>query len=248
MSVPGMFFGIGVGPGEPGLIPVIAWEFLKQCDMIFLPRAATMDHSVARHCLPPNEIPEERFREVEFAMESNHDVLCKHYASLAENIAAELRTGKDIAYLTIGDPFTYSTYIYTLAAVKDCLPELRHRTFPGVTSYCAVAAAAEFPLGEGKERVLILPCPDELSELRAAIETQEIVVLMKIGKRLPAVLGLLKEMGIAANCAFARHVGMEDEIVQNGVHEMEPEKSLGYLATMLIRKTPAKRSRVGIQP
>ncbi len=242
-----MFCGIGVGPGEPGLIPVIAWEFLKRCDVIFLPRATTMDHSVARQCLPANEIPEERFREVEFTMASDRDVLCEHYASLAKSVAGELRTGKDIAYLTIGDPFTYSTYIYTLAALKDCLPELRHRTFPGVTSYCAVAAAAEFPLGEGKERVLILPCPDEMSELRAAIVAQEIVVLMKIGKRLPAVLGLLKEMGIAANCVFARHVGMDDELIYNGVEEMEPQKSLGYLATMLIRKSPQKRRRGGIQ-
>jgi precorrin-2/cobalt-factor-2 C20-methyltransferase len=245
MSMPGMFCGIGVGPGEPGLIPVTAWEFLKRCDLIFVPRATTMDHSVARRCLPANEIPDERFREVEFAMESDRDLLCEHYAALAETIAAELRAGKDTAYLTIGDPFTYSTYTYTLAALKYCLPELRHRTYPGVTSYCAVAAATEFPLGEGKERVLILPCPDELPELRCAIETHEIVVLMKIGKRLPAVLALLQEMGIAANCAFARRVGMDDEVVQKGVHHLEPEKSLGYLATMLIRKGPAKKSHAG---
>ena len=247
MSILGMFCGIGAGPGEPGLIPVIAWEYLKRCDVIFAPRATTMDHSVARQCLPPNEIPGERFREVEFAMGSNRDLLRGHYASVAKTIAAELRTGKEIAYLTIGDPFTYSTYIYTLAALKDFLPELRHRTFPGVTSYSAVAAAAEFPLGEGKERVLILPCPDELSELRSAIEAQEIVVLMKIGKRLPAVLELLKEMGIAANCVFGRHVGMDDGIVQIGVDELEPEKSLGYLATMLIRKSPPQRCQAGIQ-
>ena len=247
MSTPGMFCGIGVGPGEPGLIPVIAWEFLKRCDVIFVPRATTMDYSVARRCLPANEIPDERFREVEFTMDSNRDVLCEHYATLAEKIAAELRAGKDIAYLTIGDPFTYSTYTYALTALKDCLPELRHRTYPGVTSYCAVAAATEFPLGEGKEHVLILPCPDELPELRAAIEWHDIVVLMKIGKRLPAVLALLEEMGIAGNCAFARHVGMDDEVIHSGVHNMEPEKSLGYLATMLIRKSPAKKRHAGAQ-
>ena len=247
MSTPGMFCGIGVGPGEPGLIPVIAWEFLKRCDVIFVPRATTKDHSAARRCLPPNEIPDERFRQVEFTMDSNRDVLCEHYRTLAEMIAAELRAGKDIAYLTIGDPFMYSTYTYTLAALKDCLPELRHRTYPGVTSYCAVAAATEFPLGEGKERVLILPCPDNLPELRAAIEWHDIVVLMKIGKRLPAVLALLREMDIAANCAFARHVGMDDEVIRSGVHNMDPEKSLGYLATMLIRKSPAKKRHAGAQ-
>jgi precorrin-2/cobalt-factor-2 C20-methyltransferase len=245
MSTPGMFCGIGVGPGEPGLITVIAWEFLKRCDVIFVPRATTMDYSVARRCLPANEIPDERFREVEFTMDSNRDVLCEHYATLAEKIAAELRAGKDIAYLTIGDPFTYSTYTYALAALRDCLPELRHRTYPGITSYCAVAAATEFPLGEGKERVLILPCPDELPELRAAIEWHDIVVLKKIGKRLPAVLALLQEMGIAANCAFARHVGMDDEEIHSGVHNMDPEKSLGYLATMLIRKSSAKKRHAG---
>jgi precorrin-2/cobalt-factor-2 C20-methyltransferase len=247
MSTPGLFCGIGVGPGEPGLIPVSAWEFLKRCDLIFVPRATTMDHSVARQCLPVHDIPAERFREVEFTMESDRDLLCQHYATLAETIAAELRAGKDVAYLTIGDPFTYSTYTYTLAALKDCLPELRHRTYPGVTSYCAVAAATEFPLGEGKERVLILPCPDELPELRAAIETHEIVVLMKIGKRIPAVLALLKEMGIAANCVFARHVGMDDEVVYSGVQHMKPEKSLGYLATMLIRKSPVKKRHAGVR-
>jgi precorrin-2 methylase len=39
---------------------------------------------------------------------------------------------------------------------------------------------------------------------------------------------------------FARHVGMDDEVVYSGVHHMEPE-NCGYLATMLIRKSPAKR-------
>ena len=248
MTTPGMFCGIGVGPGEPGLIPVAAWEFLKRCDVIFAPRATTMDHSVARRCLPANEIPGERFREVEFTMDSDRGLLREHYAALAETISSELRAGKDVAYLTIGDPFTYSTYIYTLEALKDCLPELRRRTYPGVPSYCAVAAAAEFPLGDGKERVLILPCPDDPPELRAAIESHDIVVLMKIGRRLPAVLALLQEMGIAANCAFARHAGMEDEVVHTGVHNMEPEKSPGYLATMLIRKSPAERRHAGVQP
>ena len=94
---------------------------------------------------------------------------------------------------------------------------------------------------------MILPCPDELPELQAAIETHEIVVLMKIGRRLPAVLALLREMGIAANCAFVRHVGMRDEMVYNGVADLEPEKSLGYLATMLIRKSPVKWRQWGAQ-
>jgi len=246
MSTLGKFYGIGVGPGEPGLIPLVAWEFLKECDLIFVPRARTMEHSVARQCLPPNAIPEERFREVEFTMSSDRSVLVEHYARLAETLAMELRAGKKVAYLTIGDPFTYSTYIYTLSALKDCLPGLSYRTYPGVTSYCALAAAAEFSLGESKERILILPCPDDMQELGRAINEHDIVVLMKIGERLPSVLGLLKEMGIAEYCAFGRHVGMNDQVVYSGLQDMESEKSLGYLSTMLIQRNPPKKRHTGV--
>jgi precorrin-2/cobalt-factor-2 C20-methyltransferase len=238
MSTLGKFYGIGVGPGEPGLIPVAAWEALQRCDVIFLPRAQSMDCSVARRALPANDFPPERFREIEFNMDPDRAALREHYRELAETIAAELRAGKTAAWLTLGDPLTYSTYSYALAALLDCLPGLEHRTFPGITSYSAVAAATDWPLGEGKERVLILPCPESVDELRAAIEANDAVVLMKIGARLPMVLALVREMGIDGHCAFGRRVGMPEELLCGDVRELRGENSLGYLSTMLIRKTP----------
>ena len=234
MKTTGKFFGIGVGPGEPGLIPLVAWRALERCDVIFTPRASNREGSVARNCLPPNEIPEERFREIEFSME--RDRLAVRYAELAEAIGLELVAGRDVAYLTLGDPLTYSTYIYALAALKERLPDLRHRTFPGVTSYCAVAAATGFALGEGKEQVLVLPCPDLPSDLRSMILNHDIVILLKIGHRLPTVLRLLREMGIGEHCAFGNRVGMPDERVCVPVARMNPEDAGGYLSTMLIRK------------
>ncbi len=59
------------------------------------------------------------------------------------------------------------------------------------------------------------------------IETHDIVVLMKIGDRLPAVLALLHQMGIADQCVFGRHVGMADAILCANVAEMDPEKKSG---------------------
>lgn len=235
----GTFYGIGVGPGEPGLITLAAWEVLQRCDVIFTPRAQCAAASAARNCLPPHAIPDERFREIEFRMDPDREVLRQHYTLLAGQIAAELRTGRNAGYLTLGDPLTYSTYAYTLAALRDCLPRLRYRTFPGITSYCALAAATDWPLGEGKERVLILPCPESMAELRRAIEENDVVVLIKIGGRLLAVLGLLRRLGIAGHCAFGRHVGMQKEFVVRQAHELESvSENHGYLATMLIRKTP----------
>jgi hypothetical protein len=53
-------------------------------------------------------------------------------------------------------------------------------------------------------------------------------------------------MGIAEHCVFGNHVGMADETLWMPVSGMEPEKTNGYLSTMLIRKSAvAERRAVG---
>ncbi|AKZ63599.1 precorrin-2 C20-methyltransferase [Herbaspirillum hiltneri N3] len=245
----GMFWGIGVGPGPAGYLPLAAMQALQQADLIYVPRARSADTSVALQCLEGVAVAPERLREVEFNMDPDRNVLREHYAQLAQDIAAELQAGRSVAYLTIGDTLTYSTYGYVLAALKDLLPAFPHRTFPGITSYASAAAALDWPLGVGKERTLILPCPDDPATLQQEIETHDIVVLMKVGARLPWVLALLKEMGIAEHCAFARRIGLDGEVLANDLRELEAgdrdHAVSGYLATMLIRKTALEKRHQG---
>jgi precorrin-2/cobalt-factor-2 C20-methyltransferase len=233
----GQFWGVGVGPGPAGLLPVAALDVLARAQIIYLPRARSADVSIARQCLVGLEIPESRLREIEFTMDSDRGVLREHYSELGAAIAVELEAGRDVAYLTLGDPMTYSTYGYTLAAVRERLPAVQVKTFPGVTSFAAAAAALGWPLGEGKERVLILPCPDDALALRQDIETHDVVVLMKIGKRLPMVLQLLREMGISGHCALASRIGLAGETLCDDLSELADDAVLGYLSTMLIRRT-----------
>lgn len=248
MKTRGKFYGVGVGPGEPGLLPLIAWETLKQCDLILVPRATSLNYSAAWRALPPGEIPEDHFREIEFLMDTDRDILRKHYARLAQTLADELNAGKNVAYLTLGDSLTYSTYIYTLHALLARVPDLQYRTFPGITSYCALAAETNWPLGEGKEKVLILPCPDEMTELRTAIELHDVVVLIKIGKRLPDVLRLLNELGIAPFCAYGHRVGMPEAVIQSDVSQLPDAGQNGYLATILIRRQARVERHLPVQP
>ena len=241
MNQLGTFFGIGVGPGPAGYLPVAALEALQGADTIYLPRSRSAEVSVARQCLAGLAIPEQRLREIEFTMDPDRGVLRAHYAELAKQLAAELKTRRNVAYLTLGDSLTYSTYGYILAALLDLLPQLKHKTFPGITSYAAAAAALGWPIGEGKERVLILPCPDEPAALQRDIETHDIVVLMKIGKRLPWVLTLLQQMEITQYCALASRIGLPGEIVCGDLTRLPADESLGYLSTMLIRRTSKGR-------
>jgi precorrin-2/cobalt-factor-2 C20-methyltransferase len=232
----GMFWGVGVGPGPAGLVPLAALEALHEADLIYAPRARGVEASVALQCLAGIEIDPGKLRDIEFNMDPDRSVLSEHYAQLGDAIAEQLRRGRSVAYLTIGDSLTYSTYGYVLAALQARLPQLRQRTFPGITSYAAAASALSWPLGEGKERVLILPCPETPEALRRDIESHDIVVLMKIGARLPWVLELLREMGIARHCAFARRIGLPGEILASGLDDLVAQESMGYLATMLVRR------------
>jgi precorrin-2/cobalt-factor-2 C20-methyltransferase len=241
MSSIGTFWGIGVGPGPAGYLPLAAVEALRLADIIFAPRATTSESSVALQCLASISIAPERIREIEFNMDPDRSILSEHYAQLAQTIAVELRAGRNVAYLTIGDTFTYSTYIYVLAALQELLPNLPQRTFPGITSYAAAAAAMSWPLGIGKESTLILPCPEDAASLRADIESHDIVVLMKIGKRLPWVLNLLRDLGISEHCAFARRIGLADEMLSTDVGNLSATEAMGYLSILLIRKTPREK-------
>ncbi|MDB5775527.1 MAG: precorrin-2 C20-methyltransferase [Herbaspirillum sp.] len=241
MSGVGRFWGIGVGPGPAGYLPLAALEALQSADLIFAPRARTAETSVALQCLAGIALRPERLREIEFNMDPDRSVLRTHYGELADSIAAELRAGRNVAYLTIGDTLTYSTYAYVLAALRERLPDFPHRTFPGITSYAAAAAALDWPLGEGKERMLILPCPDDAAALRADIASHDVVVLMKIGQRLEWVLALLREMGIARHCAFARRIGLPGEMLAAGLEQLDANEASGYLATLLIRKKAVER-------
>jgi precorrin-2/cobalt-factor-2 C20-methyltransferase len=242
MSTVGKFIGVGVGPGPAGFIPVAAWQALQEAEIIFVPRAKDAERSVAKQCLQGLTLEPERLREVSYDMESDRSSVRQSYAQLAASIASELRAGKTVAYLTIGDSLTYSTYSYTLEALLDLIPDLPHDTYPGITSYAAIASALDWPLGQGKERTLILPCPETAEELKQEIETHDIVVLMKIGRRLPMVLKVVTDLKIAHHCAFASNIGLPGEVLCKNVAELPEDPSLGYLSTMLIRKNRGGRN------
>ncbi|MEF2278453.1 precorrin-2 C(20)-methyltransferase [Deinococcus sp. YIM 134068] len=241
MTPPGTFYGLGVGPGSYGLLPVAALEVLQKADLIYAPRSRVSEASVALTALRDLDFPRERVCEVEFNMDGDDARLSEHYAALAREIAAHQRAGRSVAYLTIGDAMTYSTLGYLVAALKREAPELPRRVLPGVTSYATAAALTGFSLGEGKERVLILPCPDDLNALRADILSHDVVVLMKVGRRMAGVLGLLSDLGILDHCALAHRLGLDGEVVLPSLNPAPDAGRLGYLSVVLIRKSSPRR-------
>lgn len=218
-----------------GLLPVKSLEILRQVDLIYAPRSAESDSSVAVQALAGLDFPRERLREVIFRMDGDAAGRARDYEALAQELAAHGEAGKSVAYLTIGDAMTYSTLGYLVAALRRVAPWWTQHILPAPTSYATAAALTHFSLGIGKERVLILPCPEDKETLRADILSHDVVVLMKVGRRLPAVLALLNEMEIAQYCALAHRIGLDGEVILPSLAGIIPDKQ-GYLSVLLIRK------------
>ena len=115
-------------------------------------------------------------------MSNDDKLLASIYQGIAEEIIADLKKNLNLVYITIGDPYIYSTYSYTVHALKEQMPGMTITTHPGISSFQALAAAMDFPLALGKESILILPCPETAGELKTQIENNDNIVLMKIQK------------------------------------------------------------------
>jgi precorrin-2/cobalt-factor-2 C20-methyltransferase len=237
----GTLYGIGVGPGDPELISVRGATILATCPHVFVPKAKREKESVALNIARKHINHSAHVHELIFPMTNDRNELDKRWEESAHTVAEILRMGEDAAFLTLGDVFLYSTYTYLLRALRRVLPNVNVVTVPGITAFSAAAALAEFPVGEGKEVVTIVPTADDLEDVRAALSTGGTVVLMKIGKRLQAVLDLLEQAGTLNQSILVSHAGMESQRIETDLNNLRgADSEAGYLSIILV---PGRRQK-----
>ncbi len=231
----GMFYGIGVGPGDPELLTVKAATVLAACPHVFVPKARTGSESVALEIASKYLRSDAQVQELVFPMTPDQALLEQRWRESAEVIAPVLEAGNDACFLTLGDPMVYSTYIYLLRALTERLPGIKTTTVPGITSFSAAASATQFALGEGKEPITIVPTSDDLTDLRRALATQGTVVLMKIGKRLREILAVLEECGLIEHSVFVSRAGLDREHIEVDLRKLRVEDpEAGYLSVIIV--------------
>ena len=161
--------------------------------------------------------------------------LARRWEESAGQVAAVLQAGEDACFLTLGDPLLYSTYIYLLRALRKILPGVPAVTVPGVTAFSAAAALTDFPIGEAKEPVTIVPTADDLQALEEALDRGGTVVLMKIGKRLGKILDLLEKKKADGSGRFCVPVGHPEQRLETDLRKLRAEgPEAGYLSIILV--------------
>ncbi len=239
----GVFYGIGVGPGDPELLTVKAVTVLRRCRHVFVPKARIAADSVALDIARRHLGPEASVHELLFPMLTDREELARHWAEAAAQIVPVLQAGEDACFLTLGDPLLYSTYIYLLEKLRRQMPDVNAVTIPGITSFCAAAALTQFAIGEGKTTVTIVPTADDLEAVRHALKTGGTVVLMKIGGRLQEILNLLEQEQLLARAVFVARAGQEGQQIETDLRKLkQADAKAGYLSVILVhtseRTTP----------
>ncbi len=232
---PGEFYGIGVGPGDNELLTVKAVRIIKEVDCIFAPRADSKGSSLALDIVS-NVCEGKRVVEQVYPMVRDKAKLEAAWMVSANEIKSEIESGNNVAYLTIGDPLTFSTYCYLLQQLSKIIPSQNIHTIPGITSYNAAASLANFSLIEQNEKLAIIPVSEDVDELRPILNSFDTVILMKVAKKLDEVIGLLEDMELIDNSLFASYIGFKNEFITRDLLSLKGEGK-GYLSVIIVRKS-----------
>lgn len=229
----GKLFGIGVGPGDPELLTVKAINAIKQLDVIIAPKTEKKDGSVALNIASQYIKPETEIVYQVFPMTVGFAADDTAWQSNKREILELLQAGKNVGFLTLGDPMFYSTYIYVFRLLQQEAVEIE--TIPGIPAFCAIGSATNTPIVEGDSILSIIPANMPEDKVRAALKTCDNAVLMKVYKNSDAVIDMLAQEGLAKQAVLASRCGLDDEVI---IWDISGEKGrkLNYLSTILTRK------------
>ena len=248
MRQTGIFYGIGVGPGDPELMTLKAVRKIRECEIIVLPisdreltepmlleqngkenKALRYLEGCTAYQIAVQAVPEIEKKQILFLpmpMIKDKEKLRKIHARGAEVIEQFLEKGWDLAFLTLGDPTVYSTCMYMEQMLEQ--DGYQVETVSGIPSFCAAAARLNQPLGEQEEQIHILPGSYEAGE---GLQLSGTKILMKTGKK----MGQIKEFlqGSSQDICLVENCGMDDERIVRSVEEISEDA--GYYSLLIVK-------------
>ncbi len=222
----GIFYGIGVGPGNPELMTLQAVRIIKECNVIAVPDSGVGESvalQIAKQAVP--EIQEKKILYLSMPMTKDNDFLNKAHEKASQELFHYLKNS-DVAFLTIGDVSIYSTYLYLHKKISNL--GVKTIMVPGIPSFCAAAAALNDSLVEGNAMLHLIPATYDIS---SALQLKGTKVFMKAGKNFNLLKSLLqnnKTAQMVENCGFP------SEKIYTVLEEI-PDNP-GYLSLMIVKE------------
>lgn len=225
-------YGIGVGPGDPELLTLKAQRIIRSVPVVAVPYARIESESYALEIVADILKPEQVVVKLHFPMVKDlaKRIEKRHEATLI--MVEHLRTGKDVAFLTEGDPLLHSTFGYVLEHLPD---DIQVEVIPGVSSIMAASAVAKAPLVQADETLAIFPVTrNNLAELEGILKSFDTVVLMKVYQMLDEIIPLLDKLDLLDKTILVERASHQESRVIKYLRNLD-RGQVHYLSLVIIR-------------
>jgi precorrin-2/cobalt-factor-2 C20-methyltransferase len=232
---------VGCGPGDPELLTVKATDILKNADVIFTPTAREGKPSIALSIVQQYVTATAKIVDLVFPMVKNREQAKLYWRRNAEQIAETAKMGKNVVYLTVGDPSLYSTWTYIQREITSRYPEINVKIIPGIPSVFAFAAQAKISLVEGDETLGIIPACYDLEKVKRTANSCDTLVFLKDGRYFGAVIDMLDSVGFSDDSmiTIAQDVSGGKEVMKrNSLKEIRQNKETAqkYFSLMVAKR------------
>lgn len=230
-ALPGRLTGVGVGPGDPGLLTRRAMAVLEGCDRVVAPVTAGAGpgraESVVSEALPHLAVSRLVF---EMTRGASRDAAL---AGAALALVPWLAGGEHVAFVTLGDPNIYSTFPALVGALRAAGHDVAVDTVPGITAFQELAAVSGTVLLDGTQSLSLVTALDGTAHLEHALaDPGRAVVVYKGGRHVPAIARLLAEHGRLEGAVLGERLGLAGARVRPLRDAADHPAS--YLATVIV--------------
>ena len=199
MNNNGRLIGVGVGPGDPGLVTLNAIAALKKADVVahFAKAGNASNARTIATCHLEVGVEELALlypvtTEIPKIDAAYRQVMRAFYDGAAETIASRLDEGRVVAVIAEGDPLFYGSYMHLHVRLAPRYPT---EIVAGVTGMSGCWSAIGTPIAQGDDVFTVLPATLPEYELERRLADTDAAVVMKIGRHLAKVRRALDRAG-----------------------------------------------------
>ncbi|MDR2075496.1 MAG: precorrin-2 C(20)-methyltransferase [Desulfovibrio sp.] len=240
---PGTLYGIGAGPGDADLLTLRAVSVLRAADVVVAAASPRNERSLALGIAAPYLSSQACILRLDFPMTRAAAALDAAWEDNARRVASILREGKNVAFLTLGDPLIYSTFGYLMQTLERLDPDLPVEVIPGVTSFQAAAAKTRTVLCQGEENLLIVSGINSAERLGQALDAADNAVILKAYRNMETIRKALADRNLHRHVLLVSLLGLAGEKITRGLDEAPPTPP--YLSLLL---APSRRNRERTAP
>lgn len=229
----GVFYGVGVGPGDPELLTLKAVRLIREADFVVYlanEEGQSQARHIARYAFDEGGKPDRMELPLPMPMSNDRTQANIVYNRAAEQIAMALDQDQQVIFLCEGDPLLFGSFSYLLERLSERFP---CEVVPGISSINAAAATLVEPLVQLKESFAVISGRQSDEQIEAALNNHDALVILKAGLARPRLLNLLQKTGRTGQARYLEYIGRENQKIERDVASLT-EQSGPYFSLFVV--------------